>query len=239
MENRNPELTTTLTLLALAVLKERSLADDLQRLVRLATHHLRTSSGASIALLIDGQPSTVAITDHVALELDLTQYNVDEGPCITALAGRAIRVGYLSEDERFPHFAAGAADQRVLSVLSTPITYDDAVIGTLNVYSRQADAFDDNDQNTADLVCAEAANAIARSEIFSAAKTIRSQLQAEYDERSLVACAQGVLVALQDCSTDQAFRLIRNAADANAEALLVTAQRILDAAIDDQHNPKP
>ena len=141
--------------------------------------HLVRSSGASIALLVDGKPSTVVITDHVALEVDLAQYNIEEGPCITALAGNAIRVGCLSDDERFPHFAVGAADQRVVSVLSTPIVYEDATIGTLNIYSRETDAFDDADQTTANLICAQAANAIAKSELLSEAKTIRAQLQAE------------------------------------------------------------
>ena len=157
MDERSAELTTTLTLLALAVLRERSLADDLQRLTQLTSQHIPVSSGASIALLVDGQPSTIAITDHVALELDLVQYTNDEGPCITALAGSAIRVGCLPDDQRFPHFAVGAADQRVLSVLSTPIMYDDTTIGTLNIYSRQTDAFDDNDQTVANLICAQAA----------------------------------------------------------------------------------
>jgi GAF domain-containing protein len=143
----------------------------------------------------------------------------------------------LRDDERFPHFAVGAADQRVVSVLSTPIRYDDATIGTLNIYSREADAFSDTDQTTANLICAQAANALAKSELFSEAKTIRARLQAEYDERSLIACAQGVLMALEDCSTDQALHLIHHAADANAEPLIVTAQRILDAAIDDQNSP--
>ena len=78
----------------------------------------------------------------------------------------------------------------------------------------RTDAFDDTDQTTANLISAQAANAIAKSELFSEAKTIRAQLQAEYDERSLIAYAQGILVALEDCSTDQALHLIQNAADA-------------------------
>jgi len=53
------------------------------------------------------KPSSVAITDHVALELDLAQYTNDDGPSITALAGSTIRVGCLPDDERFPHFAIG------------------------------------------------------------------------------------------------------------------------------------
>ena len=62
-------------------------------------------------------------------------------------------------------------------------------------------------------------------------------MQAEYDERSLISCAQGLLVAVQDCSTEQALHLIQHAANANGEPLIVTAQRILDAVVDDQNSP--
>jgi GAF domain-containing protein len=228
MEHARSQLTTILTLLALAVLKERSLAEDLERLAALAIHHLPTSSGASIALLIDGKPSTVAVTDHIALELDLVQYSNDEGPCITALAGNVIRVAFLPEDDRFPHFAVGAADQRIMSVLSTPIIHQDAAIGTLNVYSRQVNAFGDADHRVAQVVAAEGANAIAKSKLLTSATAVRDQLQAEYDESALTSLAQGVLMAVHECSTEQALHLIRNAADSNHEPMIVVAQRILN-----------
>ena len=60
------------------------------------------------------------MTDRVALQMDLVQYDNNEGPCITALTGETIRIGFAPTDQRFPHFAVGAADRRVLSVLSTP-----------------------------------------------------------------------------------------------------------------------
>jgi len=230
MDRSDAQLTNKLTMLALAVLTEWSLADDLQRLSELVTRHLVRSSGASVALLIDGKPSTVAATDHVALELDLVQYNTDEGPCLAALAGRSIRVAFLPEDERFPHFAIGAADQRIKSVLSTPIVYNDETVGTLNVYSRHAKAFDDSDHDTAQLVAAEAAIAIARSQLLTTATALREQLQADYDENVLISSAQGVVMALQECSADQAMRLLQNASNSNDEPLIVVASRILDSA---------
>jgi GAF domain-containing protein len=229
MSQADKQLTTILTLLALTVLKERSLADDLRRLAMLATQHLPSSSGASVALLVDGRPTTIGITDHIALELDLAQYNAEEGPCLTALAGRSVRVAYLPEDERFPHFAIGAADQRIKSVLSTPICYDGRTIGTLNVYSRQADGFDDNDQGTAHLIAAEAANAIAKSEVLASTSAVREQLQKQYDERALISQARGVLMAVQECSATQAERLMQSAADSGSEPLVVIATRILDS----------
>ena len=91
---------------------------------------------ASIALLIDGRPSTVAVNEHVALELDIAQYEhrrrtVPRRPARTARSASTSSIA----DERFTHFAHGAADHRVNSVLSMPIIRHDDVVGTLNLYA--------------------------------------------------------------------------------------------------------
>lgn len=230
MATNSGDLAIALTQLAVAVLREKSLTEDLERLARLTTKLIPVSSSASIALLIDGKPTTVAVTDHVAFELDLVQYDNAEGPCISALDGGEVRVAFLAEDERFPHFAVGAADLRVNSVLSLPIFSHDEVIGTLNIYSREPDAFSDIDRQTAAIVAASAAGAIAKTELLTSVRSVREQLQTEVDERTLVARAAGVLIALEQCSAEQANALIRNAASANVEALIDTASRILEAA---------
>ncbi|MCU1504076.1 MAG: hypothetical protein JWM12_3430, partial [Ilumatobacteraceae bacterium] len=214
---------------ALLVLTDRSLKADLERLIRVACKVIPNCSAASVAMLVDGEPTTVAVNDRVAMELDLVQYDHGEGPCIACLGGQAIRVAYLPSDERFPHFAVGAADRRVLSVLSTPARGDGVVIGSLNIYSRLIDAFDDEDEAVALVFAAQVANAIARSTILRNARTTRELLQQQYDEAAVVSMAQGVVMAVQECSAAQAATLIRSAAHTNEEQLITTAERILHA----------
>jgi len=223
----NARLANVLTELAIALLIDRSLTADLERLSRVACRLVPDCSGASVSMLVDGEPSTVAVTDRVALQLDLAQYENDEGPCVAALTGETIRIGYVPTDERFPHFAVGAADQRVLSVLSTPAIDHGTVVGSLNIYSRQENAFDQSDQDTAAVIAAEIANALMKSSVLATARNIRDQLQEQHDESTLVARAEGVLIAIQDCSAAQASDLIRNAANDNNEPLIDTAERIL------------
>jgi len=184
-------------------------------------------SGASISMLVEGEPSTVATTDRVALELDVAQYEGDDGPCVRALGGEMIRIGYIPVDERFPHFARGAADRRVLSVLSTPAIDHGDVVGSLNLYSRRQQGFDDGAEAVAQVIAAEVAHALVRSAVLSTARSTRERLQEQYDEHVLLSRAQGVLMALHDCSVAQADDLIRNAADRNGERLITTAERIL------------
>jgi GAF domain-containing protein len=223
--------------LALQVLTDRSLKADLERLIRLVTGLIPNCTAASAAILVDGQPTTVAISDRVAMELDVVQYDSSDGPCLACLGGQQIRVAYLPADVRFPHFAAGAADRRISSVLSTPAIDGGVVIGSLNLYSRHVYGFDAAAEAVALIFAAEIATAIARSDVLRNARTTREQLQEQYDEAAVVSMAEDVMMAVQDCSAEQATELIHRASDINDEQLITTAERILAAVNDVRHLP--
>jgi GAF domain-containing protein len=223
------ELATILSSLAVSMLTERSLTDSLRGLVRVAARLMPNCSGGSIAMLVDGRPTTVAFTDQVVLELDLVQYDLSEGPCLTAIGGEMIRVAHLAHDERFPHFAVGAADQRIQSTLSTPIRDGSGVIGTLNLYSRTVDGFDGHDEDTALVVVGEAAVVIAGSKLYASAANVRNRLQSDSDEASELAVAEGVLMTLYECSAAQARVLIERAADTTGTRLIDAARRVVES----------
>jgi GAF domain-containing protein len=225
--SKDLRLSELLTELAVTLLSEATLKADLERLCRVTCRLIERCSGVSVSMLVEGEPTTVAVTDRVTLQLDLAQYEGGDGPCVTALGGEMIRIGYIAADERFPHFARGAADRRVDSVLSTPAIDHGQVVGSLNVYSHERDAFDDRAHDTALIMASEVAHALVRSRVLSTARSTRDQLQEHHDDTALVAQARGVLMALQDCSSAQADDLIRNAAHQNGEQLRATAERIL------------
>jgi hypothetical protein len=219
-------LADALTKLALSLLNERSLKSDLERLARVGCELIPECSGASVSMVVEGETSTVAVTDRVSLQLDLIQYDNNEGPCVAALGGEAVRIGFIPADQRFPHFAIGAADRRVLSVLSTPAID----------HGKVEDAFDDGARHTALIIAAEVANALVKSAVLSEASSLRDQLQEQHDSAALVSMAQGVLMATHDCSKAQAHDLITSAAEANNERIVTVAERILST-IDRNERP--
>ena len=229
MESPEARLTTALNELASALLTESSLTADLKRLTELACQLVTDCSGGSVSMLIDGSPTTVAVSDRIALQLDLVQYDRGEGPCVTALGGETVRIGYVPCDQRFPSFAVGAADRRVLSVLSTPAIDRGVAVGSLNLYSRKPGAFGDTDRNIAAIIAVEIANALMHSALLHTGVNVRDRLQKQHDENVLVTRAEGALATVQHCSSVQAGSLIRNAAEQNSEAMITTAERILAA----------
>lgn len=226
-EGISTRLTALLVQLGSALLTDRELGGDLDRITRLTTRLLPQSSGASVTMLVSGEPTTMATTDRVTFEVDLVQYDVDEGPCLTALGGQAVRIGFLEHDEQFPHFAVRTADTRVRSVISTPAFDHGVLVGSLNAYSNEVDAFDDSDGDVCEILSSEVANAIFKSVTMRRAARLRDELQEHYDERTVVARAAGVLMAIEDCSAAQATRLIHRAASEHGERLIATAERIL------------
>ncbi|HEX3563859.1 MAG TPA: GAF domain-containing protein, partial [Acidimicrobiales bacterium] len=99
---------------------------------------------AGITMLVDGKPSTGVFTDQEAPEIDQSQYETGEGPCLDAFRKRRInRIDSTRDDKRWPAFTRAAADHGILSTLSVPIIARDESLGALNLYSRSLSGFDD------------------------------------------------------------------------------------------------
>jgi hypothetical protein len=74
---------------------DASRVDDLlARIVQLAVTMIGPAQYASVTAERDGAPTTVAMTNELALEVDEAQYNEAAGPCLDALdSGVPLSVG--------------------------------------------------------------------------------------------------------------------------------------------------
>ena len=59
---------------------QRSLPAKLEAVVALAKQMVPGCDSAGIMLLVEGQATSAAVTDRVAVEIDLVQYQTGEGP---------------------------------------------------------------------------------------------------------------------------------------------------------------
>src|SRR5205085_1076501 len=182
---------------------------------------------ASIALSVEGQPATAAVSARVALELDLVQYDLDDGPCLTSFRNmETLRLDLVEAGDAFPHFSVAARKRGVVGVLSVPATWGNDLVATLNLYSRSR-PFDDDDAVTAKILAAEIAIAVSRSPEFASARAMVEQAQRDVDDRSDLDVAAGLLMATQGCSAEQAAGLLREAAVGQEETILAIAHRII------------
>src|SRR3954470_2520227 len=103
------QLIGTLQELAQVLQDERTLGTALARIAEACTVSVPGCDAASIAISIEGRPSTAAITARIALELDLVQYDTDDGPCLRSFRTmRALRLDLVDQADLFPHFTRAA-----------------------------------------------------------------------------------------------------------------------------------
>ncbi len=116
----------------------------LSQLCDLAGYSIDGVEAAAVVLLRHGVP-VLQSSNGFARAVDRIQYGTGDGPCVEAAAqGHTVVSGRLGTGEpRWPQFVAATRSLAVESVLSLPLTAEQQVIGSINLYSRQRHAFDD------------------------------------------------------------------------------------------------
>jgi GAF domain-containing protein len=222
------DLLSSLQALAEVLQTQRTLGGALASVAEAATVSVPRCDAASIAISIEGRPSTAAITGRVALELDLVQYDVHDGPCLTAFRTmEAVRIDLVDDQDAFPHFGTAARRLGVHSVLSTPVLWGHELVGTLNLYSRTG-SFDETAETIAVVLASQVAIAISRSPEFAAARSVVEQAQRDADDRAEVDLAKGMLMVNEACTAEQADGLMRQAAVHDETTIIRIAQRIIE-----------
>jgi GAF domain-containing protein len=221
-------IVSTLRNLAEVLQTQRTLGAALAGIAEAATVSVPRCDAASIAIGLEGRPSTAAITARVALELDLVQYDLHDGPCLTSFRTmRSLRIDLVEEGDAFPHFAAAARQRGVRSVMSTPAIWGNDVVGTLNLYSRTG-AFDETASSVAAVLAAQVAIAISRSPEFAAARAVVEEAQRNADDDADINLATGLLMVNEACTAEQADGLLQQAAIHDEQTVLEIAQRIIE-----------
>jgi GAF domain-containing protein len=210
---------------------QRTLGGALASIAEAATVSVPGCDAATIAISIGGRPATAAMTATVALELDMVQYDNNDGPCLTCFdTASTLRLDLYEQGEAFPHVAVAARRVGIRSVLSVPSIWGTDVVATLNLYSRRG-PFDASAETVAAVLAAQVAIAVSRSPEFAAARAVVEEAQRNTDDHSEISLATGLLIGSQDCTREQAEGLLRQAAVDDEQTILQIARRIIE-----QHN---
>lgn len=110
---RPPDLATIMAEVARQLDQPDTVADQLSTVLDAAVETVPGVDVASITVLHkDGRAETVASTSPLADEIDVMQYELDEGPCLDALRRRPfLRVDDMPAEKRWPVYAPKAAER--------------------------------------------------------------------------------------------------------------------------------
>ncbi|MGY1601805.1 ANTAR domain-containing protein [Geodermatophilus sp. SYSU D00815] len=195
-------------------LRELSMDGLLQTVADLNRGVMPGSPEVSVTLLVRDEPTLMASTGQLAVDLDERQYERDHGPCLQAArTGEMIEVADARTDPRWRDYLSRAVECGSLSSLSVPLRIDeeDQVTGALNIYARDADAFDDDSRAVAGRFAPYAAVAAGNLHAYRSARDKAENLRVALDSRAVIDQAKGVLVERYRLTPDQAFQLLARA----------------------------
>jgi len=118
------------------------LVTALQDLAALARDVVPGCAEASVTVLHDGTPGTMASTDSRARGVDEEQYGQGSGPCLDAMRERSpVTVEDYQGETRWPPIARASLRLGIRSSLSMPLQENGHVLGALNMYGETPAGF--------------------------------------------------------------------------------------------------
>lgn len=139
--------------------------------------------------------------------------------------------GSLGSDRRWPRFGGRVARMGVHSVLALPLLIEDQVIGTINSYAHERDAFADRAVQLASQFAEAAAVSVYHAQLLTEARGRTKQLQRALGSRQVIDQAVGILRSRSGCSAEEAFDRLTRISQADNVKLRVVAERLVAEAV--------
>lgn len=223
------ELSVVFARMSGLLLSQETVDSSLQLITALAHDTIPDSLGSAVTLIDDrGRRSVAATSDAVVEQADALQYQLNEGPCLTAWAYRAVvRVDDTRTETQWSRWCGAVQQLGVVSVLSAPLVAGDRVQGAMKVYSDQPAAFRPDAERRLSMFARQAAVLVANMQSHRAATELSEGLRDALRSRDLIATAKGIIMARDGIDEDAAFALLTSASQREHTKLRDIAQAVV------------
>jgi GAF domain-containing protein len=186
----------------------------LQRVAGLAKETIPGVDEASVTLMKNGKPRTIAFTGPLAVHLDERQYEQGFGPCLdAAVAGSLVIIPDTTTETTYKDFAEVAARQGVTHTLSMGLPFATSTIGGLNLYGTSGEPYDDSSIELTGAFAGYAAIALANAAALADALDEVAGMRTAMQTRAVIEQAKGILMRDNRCTADEAFRMLVQASN--------------------------
>lgn len=229
------ELSTALGRIMGLLLTEEKVDHAVQQLSRAVKNSIPGTIGAGISILDPhARPVSSGSTDSVVERADALQYELVQGPCLTAWATQeSILIHDVATEARWPNWSAAVVDMPVRAVLSTPLIADGESIGAMKIYAAAPGAFEDATTALMELFASPAATLLSHIQTAETPERISACLQAALYSRDLINRACGILMERRTLTEDAALgHLMRQARATGSTLREVSATLVASMASD-------
>ena len=197
--------------IARALVGEQTVMSTLQRIVDVAVANVDGCDGAGVLLVNEGRIVAGAWSNDVVHELEQMEYEIGEGPCVDAILDRPAFESSDLRDERslWPRFVERALSLGVESMLAFRLFATEGTLGALDLYSGHRGAFDETARAFGTVYAAQAAMALAGSQLHEHDLAVANELRNALVTRDVIGQAKGILMATRRVDAGSAFDLLR------------------------------
>ncbi|ABM06584.1 GAF and ANTAR domain-containing protein [Paenarthrobacter aurescens] len=221
------ELSTAIGRILGLLLTEEKVDHAVQNLSQAIRESVPGTIGAGVSILdSQGRRTSRGFTDSVVEQADFLQYELGEGPCLTAWATEeTVLVHDLSDDSRWAQWSAAVSSLPIRSVISAPLTAGGQSFGTIKVYSPEPAAYDTETANLLELFASPAATLLSHIQSAETPKRISEGLQSALQSRDLVNRACGMLMERHGIPHELALqRLLKHTRDHGSSLHHISAE---------------
>jgi hypothetical protein len=182
---------------------------------------------------IHGELHVLASSSEETRLLELLQIEAGLGPCLLSYrTGTQVVVEDLRVDDpqRWPDFAARAAEYNYRSVVALPLRLRDERVGALNLFSNEIGSLAQGDIDVGQALADVATIGILHQRILTQSDVINQQLQSALNTRIIIEQAKGVIAERGSVDMEQAFTMLRVHARTTRQRLSDVAHAVVEHA---------
>jgi GAF domain-containing protein len=207
--------------------------EDIRRLLSLASSVFGVT-GLGLMLLdpTGGELRYVASTDEAAREMERSQEEAGEGPCIEAfIRGSVVGTHDLLSDDRWPHLKGRLSAEGIRAVLGLPTTVGGETVGTMNAYSMQPHPWDESDVAALGIYNEALEGRLGAAMLAGHQGRLVEQLGSALHRRAAIERAIGYVMGREGLDPVAAFDRIRFAARSARRPVADVAGEVLEGSI--------
>ncbi|AUZ86431.1 histidine kinase [Arthrobacter agilis] len=177
--------------------------DDLAEAARTV---IERAEGAGVSLILGGERTSVGSTDDSVLAADQLQYDLSEGPCLTAWAtAEAQIIDDTTADGRWKRWNSAAADAGIRSCATVPLMRGREPIGALKTYSGTPNAFTAADARVLSHLATSAAALLGHIQASDTPQRIDAEVTRALSTRGTIDLARGIIMERHDMDPYEAL----------------------------------
>ena len=226
------ELSVVFARMSGLLLSQETVASSLALISALALETVPRAAGAGVSIVDEHGRRSAGATDRRVEEADALQYELDEGPCLDAAAGRqVVRVPDLATERRWPRWAPAAAGLGLAAAISAPLVAGETTLGALKVYATSPGDVDAHTTQLVTMFAAQAAFPVANVQSLERARRTSEDLRQALASRDVISTAKGVLMARHGIGEDAALGMLLARCGGEAGTLRQAARAVVDSAV--------